>query len=385
MLQNGAPPESGARYSDDDGMAGEVQKTSDALHAAESAYARVRWRVMVSALLIAATITSTFLAMWLCAEYGVVPLTTAQRELTKTVCAVGSLAGIPVAGIAALPSDERGVRAINQFVACSTFALGCVFSLVAASSLWRGISSGADLIELWLCGTHSCIGFVLNSRYLEVTTAAMPPRRAFEFAWSMGHDAGRMLSAVWLAYALAVFVVDRSFTPERAACCLALWLVPRIYVWLTPPATVVALQSWLQRLGRGRRRRGALQMADHAMEDLEAGVGALLGQRTAQEALDHGQANFRAIAFSQLDETVFLSLEHARSLFGRSHLAQIGQCDAFVSHSWKDPAAIKWAVLHQWAAAFRRRHGREPVLWIDGCCVDQVDDRIPADGTLTNP
>jgi hypothetical protein len=51
----------------------------------------------------------------------------------------------------------------------------------------------------------------------------------------------------------------------------------------------------------------------------------------------------------------------------------LGDCDAFISHSWSDDAAAKWAVLQQWRENFIAQHGREPKVWIDKCCIDQTD------------
>merc|ERR1719253_2164497 len=51
---------------------------------------------------------------------------------------------------------------------------------------------------------------------------------------------------------------------------------------------------------------------------------------------------------------------------------QLGQIDAFVSHSWHDDPKLKWAALQAWRQEFKLQHqGREPKLWIDKYCIDQ--------------
>jgi hypothetical protein len=50
-----------------------------------------------------------------------------------------------------------------------------------------------------------------------------------------------------------------------------------------------------------------------------------------------------------------------------------GHVDAFVSHSWSDDLDAEWASLQTWRAEFKRSHGREPLLWIDGFCLEQDD------------
>lgn len=51
----------------------------------------------------------------------------------------------------------------------------------------------------------------------------------------------------------------------------------------------------------------------------------------------------------------------------------LGECDAFISHSWSDCAATKWLKLQRWRYDFIERHHREPIVWIDKVCIDQTD------------
>jgi len=55
----------------------------------------------------------------------------------------------------------------------------------------------------------------------------------------------------------------------------------------------------------------------------------------------------------------------------RSEPRLMGQCDAFISHSWSDPPGPKWAALSAWAEAFEEEHGRLPTVWLDKLCIDQ--------------
>lgn len=56
---------------------------------------------------------------------------------------------------------------------------------------------------------------------------------------------------------------------------------------------------------------------------------------------------------------------------------QLGECDAFVSHSWSDDSEAKHSVLQAWGRAFEEEMGPEersdirPLVWIDKACVDQ--------------
>ena len=53
--------------------------------------------------------------------------------------------------------------------------------------------------------------------------------------------------------------------------------------------------------------------------------------------------------------------------------ANLGECDAFVSHSWGDAGDAKWAALSRWAEDFRARYHRSPTIWLDKACIDQND------------
>ena len=48
--------------------------------------------------------------------------------------------------------------------------------------------------------------------------------------------------------------------------------------------------------------------------------------------------------------------------------AQLGEVDAFLSHSWHDDPTEKWDALNAWAAAFEAKHGRPPLVWFDKAC-----------------
>eukprot|EP00927_Polykrikos_kofoidii_P015268 TRINITY_DN16779_c0_g1_i1.p1 TRINITY_DN16779_c0_g1~~TRINITY_DN16779_c0_g1_i1.p1 ORF type:complete len:889 (-),score=103.54 TRINITY_DN16779_c0_g1_i1:230-2617(-) len=60
-------------------------------------------------------------------------------------------------------------------------------------------------------------------------------------------------------------------------------------------------------------------------------------------------------------------------LYLLSEPCQLGQCDAFFSHSWRDNGVLKWKALEAWCVAFAREHGRSPRLWLDKVCLRQTD------------
>eukprot|EP00966_Prymnesium_polylepis_P160363 3707431-Prymnesium_polylepis.1 len=49
----------------------------------------------------------------------------------------------------------------------------------------------------------------------------------------------------------------------------------------------------------------------------------------------------------------------------RAEPCELGECDAFLSHSWSDDGKLKWLVLSEYATAFKAKHGRLPAIWLD--------------------
>jgi len=62
-----------------------------------------------------------------------------------------------------------------------------------------------------------------------------------------------------------------------------------------------------------------------------------------------------------------------RQLFALSRPAQLGEVDAFLSHSWHDDPTAKWAAIQRWRRSFKAEHGREPEVWLDKICLDQTN------------
>ena len=60
-------------------------------------------------------------------------------------------------------------------------------------------------------------------------------------------------------------------------------------------------------------------------------------------------------------------------LYERSTLGRFGDVDAFISHSWHDPSDDKWDGLQAWRERFKIRNGREPRIWFDKFCINQLD------------
>jgi len=119
------------------------------------------------------------------------------------------------------------------------------------------------------------------------------------------------------------------------------------------------------RLGRLGDRAGATAAA--------AGVAGLLGDADLDRVVRLARRRFRSIRLTDLREREVRDRRPDPDLYKRTAAAALGDADAFVSHSWHDDPAAKFAALRGWCAEFERRHGRQPRLWFDKCCIDQLN------------
>ena len=94
-------------------------------------------------------------------------------------------------------------------------------------------------------------------------------------------------------------------------------------------------------------------------EQEAAAIAALIGGRSPMRALELAAARFRVLPLKSLT-AADLSTNEDTGLFPRTELAPLGECDAFVSHSWRDDGDRKHSKLHE------REWGKgEPSIWLD--------------------
>ena len=96
---------------------------------------------------------------------------------------------------------------------------------------------------------------------------------------------------------------------------------------------------------------------------------------TSDELLRLAHANLRCIRSSKIEIGLFdgsLRESSTERMYDRSMPVPAGEkIDFFISHSWHDQGAEKFAALQNLAAEFKRVHRREPTFWFDKVCIDQ--------------
>ena len=108
------------------------------------------------------------------------------------------------------------------------------------------------------------------------------------------------------------------------------------------------------------------------MVDKAASIAALIGGGAASRALDEGARHFRALPLSALT-AADLNSSTDSGLNAKTRAAKLGDVDGFVSHSWSDDGAAKYARLLEWAKTDGVRSDGEthPLIWLDKACIDQ--------------
>ena len=136
-----------------------------------------------------------------------------------------------------------------------------------------------------------------------------------------------------------------------------------IYLALTREPVRAAFSGMLCRLAL----RGDAQRA--------AGVAALIGKQDIRSVLATARRTFTGVQLSQLEASHLAASTVDPSCSRLAVRRQMGEIDAFLSHSWHDDASLKWSALQRWGRAFvKESGGRPPVLWFDRCCIDQAGD-----------
>eukprot|EP00927_Polykrikos_kofoidii_P065705 TRINITY_DN6143_c0_g1_i1.p1 TRINITY_DN6143_c0_g1~~TRINITY_DN6143_c0_g1_i1.p1 ORF type:complete len:272 (-),score=29.06 TRINITY_DN6143_c0_g1_i1:161-883(-) len=100
------------------------------------------------------------------------------------------------------------------------------------------------------------------------------------------------------------------------------------------------------------------------------------------DALREAELRFRCVTWEVLaarcDVIIGGGLLHVigpggDDLYSLSEPCHLGDCDAFVSHSWSDNGLQKWEALRSWCDDFVQAQGYQPRLWIDKLCISQTE------------
>jgi len=272
-----------------------------------------------------------------------------------------------------------GMRLVGSTVAFAwTLRVALLFLLPSANanSLWatrivltcEATTLGAGLFVQWLSNHAFSWVLVVHGLFIAVLAAAVLCR-----------SAERMRTILWTFFGAWVamwFVWDLWYWHRMANFCRqrdpkGIWWLP-----LGPPEFAVAYALGMAIAGRPSWRRaveGRISLLFEAESSTRSAacVAGLVGDSTAKEALAQASQRFRTISFQLLDPCAIADSEPGGDMFGRTLSERLHNCDAFISHSWHDSAAEKWAAMQRWRDGFLTLESREPTIWFDKCCIDQ--------------
>eukprot|EP00927_Polykrikos_kofoidii_P057844 TRINITY_DN5205_c0_g1_i1.p1 TRINITY_DN5205_c0_g1~~TRINITY_DN5205_c0_g1_i1.p1 ORF type:complete len:561 (-),score=76.61 TRINITY_DN5205_c0_g1_i1:239-1795(-) len=106
----------------------------------------------------------------------------------------------------------------------------------------------------------------------------------------------------------------------------------------------------------------------------------IMGGVAPEEILNLAAARFRSVSWDVLRQRPDLIIGGAplheigpgeSDMHLLAEPCMLGECDAFISHSWRDSGELKWHALQTWCDEFAQLHGRSPRLWLDKVCIDQ--------------
>jgi hypothetical protein len=192
------------------------------------------------------------------------------------------------------------------------------------------------------------------------TVSKMPPRRQLLRLWLamrfLVFGAACILAGFVLAYGLW-HGWDRVYHDPLLHGCVAAAAVTLPSPFLFTPSFRGRVHRWLGAIGKS----GSQQQ--------EAATVALLigGQESGclARAMKTASEHFLVLPLASLT-AADLTSNADTGLNARVKHAALGDCEAFMSHSWRDDGDQKFARLHehQWGTP-------EPTIWLDKACIDQ--------------
>ena len=271
--------------------------------------------------------------------------------------------------LAVLPTDKRAIRWTARAFFVALVLLLLVFLDGLSSSIANaanGFSGPQELIILvaWIvqCVTSTTI-IILTVPTLRCGKRRMTPRAA--------------LQRLWLSMRTLVFIMG----VPVLAFVVSVLVTPKMHYTTWPSYLAFVLSCFLSGLisspsnrGRLRRRLGGLGARGSAEQEAAA-IAALIGGRSPAAALNLATRAFRVLPLEQLSASDLASNEDT-GMYARTRQAELGACDAFLSHSWRDSGDAKHAALVKWTQSSGSK-----TVWLDKACIAQhenIDEQLVA-------
>jgi len=187
----------------------------------------------------------------------------------------------------------------------------------------------------------------------------------------------QLLDRLWEVIGVWYLVFSLVFTVNAIVLSVGLPAEPdRTQLRLTITGIVFFVGCGLFALSRTARRWVHAWLAATGKNmSAAAGIASLFGGAAGRLAVEVGRSRFRMISADKLGPDVF-DIEKDAAWYRLTDPAVFDEVDAFVSHSWRDDPDAKWRALQAWRADFVAKNQREPRIWLDRACINQLDPSL---------
>merc|ERR1719163_1328739 len=264
-----------------------------------------------------------------------------------------------------LPTDKTAIRIANGLVLFLCATQSILSALLALAMVLIGMNGGWTFPRVMraLLVSAGTANFV--TQMVRLTTATyLPPRARLDKVWRVFGQWQLFMGLTCGIFAL-FFVSDVPQGDELSGTLLAFAVYSvvngGICVW---PNFRARAQAFLSSRGETR--------------SLAAAVATAIGGNSVEETERKAGQLLRYVTLDKISKEELAENKPNPLLFERSMHGRFGEVDAFISHSWSDPSDSKWDGIQKWRNDFKRQHGREPRVWFDKCCIDQmnIDDSL---------
>ena len=345
--------------------------------------------------------------------------------------------GVSLIAMALVPTDSRMIFFLigifHYFIALfgALFgACGVIFAAMGDQARWSAIPNPAAA-AIW-CFGYSLICFTTSFNLFKLMQpAANSPRRFSKGYWAIVKEQQQQYReevgewhfklAYYTAGILPVFWLGRAhyFKITSAYSALNKWWRDFRLFWLAGiPVNIITIivlvasqpddDSYESIVGlslltftaalvagsvgrvRQKMRRFLIYLATPHSEDAEgsegsaAAIAALVSSTgRPKQALEEARKRFRVLDVENLYDSDLstggntdLASKAGLDLRARTRPEELGKCDVFFSHSWRDEDTAPGAKFYQlmaWAADFYEKELKKPCLWLDKACIAQDD------------
>jgi len=230
------------------------------------------------------------------------------------------------------------------------------------------------------------------------TCLIIPPRFIYLLTYGFGEDPPQVAFLISVDIRGLIFAVVATWSacaPEPWKVQERMWITVRVYlvlnmlekiVWFfykclagsSPdkygqllPDLLLLYVTFRPQLRTGMQQQLWKWLERRALCKGAASLACIMGNCHPSEVIAQAKLRFKCVSLEHISFDLLASNSPSLVYGSFSQACTLGECDAFVSHSWHDDPRAKWIALQKWRQAFFLEHGREPLVWFDKCCIDQ--------------